>query len=76
MQKEHCTKFYGILIRFQVVMKLQSFEFSVDDDILVNVQVISSLVFSAFFFVSSIERKLKCPSNMPSLPFSILPILS
>ena len=38
MKKELCTKFCGILVRFYEVIKLQSFEFSVNEVILANVQ--------------------------------------
>lgn len=68
MQKEYCTKFCCILIRFQVVVKLQSFEFSVDDGILVNVQVISSLVFSAFFLLVLLRENLSALPICPPCP--------
>ena len=49
MEKEHCTKFCCALIKFQEVIKLQSFIFSISDAIPANVQNISLLVFFAFF---------------------------
>ena len=49
MEKESCTKFCGVFVRFHEIIKLQSFEFSVSDAIPANVQNISSLVFFAFF---------------------------
>ena len=55
MQKEHCTKFCSVLIKFQEVMKLQRFEFSVNDVIPANVQVLPW--FSLQFFVNFTERK-------------------
>ena len=49
MEKEHCTKFCCALIRFQEVIKLQSFVFTISDATPANVQNISLLVFFAFF---------------------------
>ena len=51
MDKELRTKCSGVLIRFHEVIKLQSFEISVSDVILVNVTNISPLVFFAFFLL-------------------------
>ena len=45
MEKEPCTRFCSVLVRFDEVIKLQSFEFSVSDIIPANVQNISPLVF-------------------------------
>ena len=42
-------KVCSVLVRFNEVIKLQSFEFSVSDVIPANVQNISPLVFFAFF---------------------------
>ena len=56
MGKEPCTKFCSVLIKFQEVIKLEIFEFSISDVIPGNVQNISSLVFFAFF-VRIIEKK-------------------
>ena len=55
MEKESCTKFCGVLVRFYKFLKLQSFEFSISGIIPANVQIISPLVFSAFF-VGFIEK--------------------
>ena len=52
MEKEPCTKFCGVLLRFLEVIKLQSIEFSVSDVIPANVQNIFhwfSLLFCASF---------------------------
>ena len=45
MEKEPCTRFCSVLVRFDEVIKLQSFEFSISDIIPANVQNISALVF-------------------------------
>ena len=47
MEKEPFTKFCGVLISSQEVMKLHCFESSVSDIIPVNVQNISFLVFNS-----------------------------
>ena len=57
MEKEPVTKFFSVLVRFHVVIKLQSSEFSVSDVIHGNVQNISVLIFFAFFFVIFMEQK-------------------
>ena len=44
-----CTKFCGVLISSQKVIKLRSFESGVSDVIPTNVQNISCLVFFAYF---------------------------
>ena len=49
MEKDPCTNFCGVLVRFHEVIKLQSSEFSVSDVIPTNVQSMSPLVFFAFF---------------------------
>ena len=54
IEKESCTKFCGILVRFHEIIKLQSFEFSLSDVIPANIQNISSLVFFAFFFFTNL----------------------
>ena len=53
--------FFGVLVKFHEVTKLQSSEFSVNDVITANVLNISSW-FSLHFFVCKIERKpsIKC----------------
>ena len=56
MEKEPGTKFCSLLVRFQEVIKLQSFEFSVSEVIPANVQNIAPLVFFAFF-VSFMEKR-------------------
>ena len=56
MEKEPCTKFCGVLVRFHELIKLQSFEFSVSDIIPTNVQNISLLVVFSYF-VSFMEKK-------------------
>ena len=55
MEKESCTKFFGVLVGFHEAIKLQSFEFSVSHAIPAAVQNISPLVFFAFF-VSFVEK--------------------
>ena len=56
MEKQPCTTFYGVLIRFLDVIKLQSFEFSVNDIIPANVQNISPLLLLHFFFCLTEEK--------------------
>ena len=57
MEKEPCTKFCDVLIRFQEVIKLEGFKFSVSDVITANGQNFSPLVFFAFF-VRFTDKKL------------------
>ena len=49
MEKEPCTKFYGVLISSHEVMKLESFQSSASDVVSANVQNISALVFFVHF---------------------------
>ena len=49
MEKEPCTAFCPVLTNSHEVVKLQSFEFSIEDIIPVNVRNIPSLVFFAYF---------------------------
>ena len=56
MEKEPCTKFFGVLIRFNKVIQLLGFEFSVSDVLPANVQNMSRPAFFAFF-VSFMEKK-------------------
>ena len=51
MDKEPCTKFCDVLIRFHEDIKLHSFEFKVSDILHENVQNISPLLFSIFFLL-------------------------
>ena len=51
MEKELCTKFCVVLIRFHEVIKLQSSEFSVSNVKSANVQNMLPLVFFAFFII-------------------------
>ena len=48
-RKELCTKFCCVLISFQEVEKLQSFEFGVSDVIPANIENVLTLVFFAYF---------------------------
>ena len=48
-EKEPCTKFHGVFVRFDEVIKLQAAEFSESDIITADVQNISSLIFFSFF---------------------------
>ena len=56
MDKEPCTKFCDVLIRFHEDIKLHSFEFKVSDILHENVQNISPLLFSIFFFINFMEK--------------------
>ena len=51
MEKESYTKFCNVLVRFNKVIKLQSFEFSVSDVIPANLRNISPLFSLYFVFV-------------------------
>ena len=48
MDKEPCTKFCGVLIRFREVVKLQSFEFNVSDVIPVVTPVFFKILFLVY----------------------------
>ena len=48
MVNEPCTKFCGVLISFNEVIKLQSFEFDASDVIPANAQIISFHIFINF----------------------------
>ena len=50
MEKEPCRMFCGVLVRFHEVIKLQSFEFSVSDAKLANLQIFHPW-FSLFYGV-------------------------
>ena len=49
MENKPCTKFCGVLISIHKVMKLQNFEFGVNDVIHTNEQNIPLLFFFVFF---------------------------
>ena len=50
-EEELCAKLCGVLISFQEIMKLQSFEFGVSDIIPANVQNIFTPSFISIFFI-------------------------
>ena len=49
MEKKPCRIFFGVLIGFNEVMNLQSFEFNASDVIPTNAQNIPRLVFFSYF---------------------------
>ena len=51
MENKLCTKSYGVLIGIHEVMKLQNFEFGVNDVIHANEKNIPLLFFFFFFFL-------------------------
>ena len=57
MEKEPCTKFCGVLTSSHEVMKLQSFESSMSDIILANVQHISFHPAGFFYILSLLWKK-------------------
>ena len=57
MEKEPCTKFGGVLTSSHEVMKLQSFESSMSDIILANVQHISFHPAGFFYILSLLWKK-------------------
>ena len=57
LKKETCTKFCGVLISFNEVMKLQSFEFGVSDFISIFIYKTFHRRFSFHIFVNFIENK-------------------
>ena len=58
MEEEFCTKFYGVLISFHEVIKLQSFEFGVTDAIPANVKKMFTPGFLCIFLLLAKENVL------------------
>ena len=58
MEEEFCTKFYGVLISFHEVIKLQSFEFGVTDVIPANVKKMFTPGFLCIFLLLAKENVL------------------
>ena len=58
MEEEPCTKFFGVVVKFHEVIKLQGFKLSESDAISAIVQNISPLVFFAVFLLVLCRKNL------------------